>query len=89
MARWCVLLLPPSGMRRAQPRWLCGEGSFSLHNQRAWVVVDPGAARQRISAWLSAKGCHHELLQRMRLVPCCGMGQTKDSCFDHARLMLD
>lgn len=70
MARWRVLLLPPPGMQRAQPRWLCGEGSFSLQGQRAWEVVDPGAARQRLSVWLSAKGHDLELLERMRLVPC-------------------
>ena len=61
-------------MRRAQPRWLCSEGCFSLQGQRAWEVVDPGAARQRLCAWLSAKGHDPELLQRMRLVQCCGIG---------------
>ena len=76
-------------MRRAQPRWLCGEGCFSLHNQRAWVVVDPDAARQRISAWLSAKGYDLGLLQRMRLVQCCGVGTAGQACADHASLTLD
>ena len=88
MARWCVLLLPPSGMRRARPRWLCGEGRFSLHNQRAWVVVDPGAARQRIGIWLSAKGYGLELLQRMRLVQFCGIGPAEDVGADRFRLSL-
>ena len=70
MSRWRILLLPPSGMQRARPRWLCDEGCFSLQDQRAWVVVDPAAARQRIRHWLSAKGRDPILLQRMQLVPC-------------------
>ena len=69
MSRWRVLLLPPSGTRRAQPRWLCREGDFSLQDQRAWVVADPDTARLRMTAWLSAKGRDLQLLQRMRLVP--------------------
>lgn len=70
MSRWRVLLLPPAGMQRAQARWLCGEGSFTLADQRAWVVVDPAAAKQRITDWLTAKGRDASLLQRMRLVQC-------------------
>ena len=70
MSRWRVLLMPPDGMQLARPRWLCPEGGFSLDDRRAWEVVDPGAARERLSHWIALKGRDPTLLQRMRLVHC-------------------
>lgn len=71
MATWTVLLLPPLGARRAQPRWLCPTGGFSLQLQRAWRMADPATARARLVPWLEAKGRSLALLSRMRLVQAC------------------
>ena len=71
MATWTVLLLPPVGARRAQPRWLCASGGFSLQVQRAWILADPATARARLVPWLQAKGRSLSLLSRMRLVQRC------------------
>ncbi len=71
MATWQVLLMPPSGMQRARPRWLRADGGFSLHHRLAWQVVEPSCAVQRIQRWLKWKRHGARVLERMRLVHCC------------------
>jgi hypothetical protein len=63
--------MPPLSMQRARPRWLCADGGFRLDRHRAWVVVEPSCASQRIRQWLELNGHGQRLLQRMRLVHCC------------------
>jgi hypothetical protein len=71
MDRWRIQLLPPPGMQRARPRWLCDDGGFSLDQRRAWVVTEPRCAGERIQRWLMLKGRDAQTLQRMRLVHSC------------------
>jgi len=71
MASWRVLLMPPSGMQRARPRWLRADGGFSLNHRHAWQVAEPSCAALRIQGWLSLKGRGVGVLERMRLVPSC------------------
>lgn len=69
MALWRIALTPPRGSRRAQPRWLCGDGLFRLQSERAWTVADPASAALRLQQWLSLHGRGPAALERLRLVP--------------------
>jgi hypothetical protein len=76
-------------MQRARPRWLCPDGGFSLDQRRAWVVMEPRWAAERIQCWLELLGRGPGYLQRMRLVHSCSIaaaepaleGQQAISCF--------
>jgi len=69
MALWCIALTPPRGSRRARPRWLCGDGLFRLHSERALTVADPATAALRLQQWLSLRGRNQAALERLQLVP--------------------
>lgn len=73
MDRWRIQLLPPPGMERARPRWLCPDGGFSLDQRKAWVVMEPRWAGERVQYWLALKGREAVYLQRMRLVHSCSI----------------
>jgi hypothetical protein len=69
MALWRVAVTPPRGSRKARPRWLCGDGGFSLHSERAWTVADPAVAALRLQQWMLLQGRGRAALERLRLVP--------------------
>ena len=83
MAGWRVLLLPPSPMLRARPRWLCADGRFSLDQERAWLVVDTVVAVQRLQRWLVSKQRPMRYLQRMRLVHSCSIPAAEQRWPEH------
>ena len=77
MDRWRIQLLPPQGMQRARPRWLRPDGGFSLDQRRAWEVMEPRSASERIQCWLELKGHGTCYLQRMRLVHSCSIAAAE------------
>lgn len=82
MDRWRIQLLPPPGMQRARPRWLCPDGCFSLDQRRAWVVMEPRWAGERIQCWLELKGRGPGYLQRMRLVHSCSIAAAEPALYE-------
>lgn len=76
MALWRIALTPPRGSRRAQPRWLCGDGLFRVHSERALTVADPAAAALRLQQWLSLRGREPAALERLQLVPVVAAAQA-------------
>lgn len=85
MAGWRVLLLPPSPMLRARPRWLCDDGRFRLDQERAWLVVDTLVAVDRVRRWLVSKQRSMRYLQRMRLVYGCSSSEAEQHCFEQSQ----
>jgi hypothetical protein len=85
MLGWRVLLMPPSAMVRARPRWLCADGRFSLDQERAWLVVDAAAAVDRLQRWLAGKQRPMRYLQRMRLVHSCSIPAAEQHWPEHKR----
>ena len=83
MVGWRVLLLPPSAMVRARPRWLCADGHFSLDRDRAWFVVDPAAAVHRLQSWIVSKQRPIRYLQRLRLVHSCSISAAEQHWREH------
>ncbi|MBD1194696.1 hypothetical protein [Vulcanococcus sp. Clear-D1] len=83
MVGWRVLLMPPSAMVRARPRWLCADGNFSLDQDRALLVVDPAAAVNRLQCWLASKQRPMRYLQRMRLVHSCSIPAAEQRWREH------
>ena len=83
MLGWRVLLLPPSPMARARPRWLCADGGFSLDPARAWLTVDAAAAVDRLQGWLISKQRPRGYLQRLRLVHGCSIPAAEDCWPEH------